>query len=401
MTTYDGLTTPADWICSSCHQPRAAHTCLGGFTRKHHDFVAMLRIRNEERWIAEVIESVMPLCDRIFIMDDHSTDGTLEVCLRYPKVTVFCSPFEGLNEARDKNWLLDQIMRECEASWVLCIDGDEVLERNGPDIIRETIAALKPGIRMYKRLDDDKLRQQIAFQEDLLRRGIDPSGEPELDLEAAHKAIVGLKGELARRKRPESKYAEPVNAFALQVAFLWDSRDTVRVDRIYGDFWRPSLFRPFYPDPAKPDDVKIARELRFMSTPFGKTVDGNPPNLHCSSVPQRFIHGRKLCPARLKHLGYMWRPDRVKKLDYYTSIDWQNRAEDCYRHMTQGDSVLFSELRKTLELMNRGILQPDDLAFLVNTPAEATLVHAGPLKVVPWDEDKPWPVSEWARIEHA
>lgn len=336
MTTYEGITLPADWLCSSCKRPRAAHTCLGGFSREKHEFVAMLRIKNEERWIAEVIESIMPLCSKIFVMDDHSTDGTVGVCTRYPSVSVLASPFDGLNEARDKNWLYDQIIRVCEPEWILCIDGDEVLEANGPTLIRDT----------------------ISFEE------------------------------------------KEVNSYKLQIAFMWDYRDKVRVDRIYGDFWRPSLFRPFIPDPSKPDDEKVARELRFMATPFGRHTGSDQPNLHCSSVPQRFIHGAKFLPARLKHYGYLHRIDRVRKLDYYTSIDWKNAAEDCYRHMTQGDTPRIDELPKIHKLLAEGVLTKWDVDALLDTPPDAHLVHAGPLRVVDWDETKPWTMSEWARSQN-
>ena len=70
MHTYNGLTTPADWRCRECGQSRAAHALQAGqtiegvviapdrlscpvgasaFERERHDFVAMLRIRNEAR----------------------------------------------------------------------------------------------------------------------------------------------------------------------------------------------------------------------------------------------------------------------------------------------------------------------------------------------------------------
>lgn len=336
MTTYETIAAPADWLCSHCRRPRSKHTCLEGFARERHQFVAMLRVKNEERWIAEVLESIRPLCSRIFIMDDHSFDNTVDIAQRFePQVTILPSPFTGLNESRDKNWLYDQIMVRCEPEWILCIDGDEVLEKRGPEIIRKT----------------------CEFQ--FVRQ-----------------------------------------AYSLQIAFMWNERNLVRVDRIYGDFWRPSLFRPFIPDPNKPDDMKLAEEFRFKSTPFGRHVNSDQPNLHCSSVPQRRIHGRGLMPVRLKHYGYMWREDRVRKLDYYTSIDWKNQAEDSYRHMCQGDEPTLAELPKIQALLARGELSLQDLDTLLTVPSDASLVHAGPLKIVPWDEDKPWPISEWAKGQH-
>lgn len=283
--------------------------------RSEPQFVAMLRIRNEARWIAEVIESVAPLCDRVFVMDDHSTDNTAEICARYPMVEVFPSPFQGLNEARDKNWLYDRILERCRPEWILCVDGDEVLEAGGGEQLRAICAA----------------------------------GD--------------------------------ADAYRLKIAFLWNDPQTVRVDRIYDFFYRPSLFKPFYPRPDVPDDQKLVAEFRWMATPFGRVTNGNSPNLHCSSVPQRRIHGAPNIPVVLKHYGYLHRADRVRKLDYYTSVDWLNKAEDCYRHMTQGDNVTLEELPLTQQLVNQGRLTMADVRYMVDTPVDAYLVHAGPLQL--------------------
>jgi len=308
------------------------HECLAGFARTEYKMVGMMRIHNEGPWIAEVIEGIRPLCDKIFILDDHSTDDTVEVCMRYhPQVDVLPSHFTGLNERRDKNWLLDEITRRCKAEWILCIDGDEVMEPNGPEIVRSTIEA-HPNTPSY----------------------------------------------------------------VLKISFLWNDAATVRVDRIYNDFWRPSLFRPFHEDPNKPDDRKLLSELRFMATPFGRAMDGNEPNLHCSSVPQRFIHGCGLMPVRLKHYGYMSRESRVKKLDFYTNIDWKNDAEDCYRHMTQGDNVQLAELPRVQAMLAAGTLTQGDVDYLITATPDMRLVHAGPLELAPWDVDTPWVPSDWA-----
>ncbi len=334
MTTYDGITTSDQWLCESCGRPRSAHEC-GGFQRRHHEFVGMMRIKDESRWIGDVLRSIQPLCDHIFVLNDNSTDDTGKICRSFEKVTVFDSPFSGLNESRDKNWLYDQIMAHCEPNYILCVDGDEVLESNGPDIIRHTVA-------------------------------------------------VGGR-----------------QSYSLQIAFIWNDPDHVRVDRIYGDFWRPSLFKPFVERPHVPDDRRLLGEFRFMATPFGRHVNSDQPNLHCSSVPQRLIHGRGLCPARLKHYGYMDRADRVRKLDYYTSIDWANAAEDSYRHVCQGDVVTAAELPKARALYDQGLISNEEISRLLCVPADMRLVHAGPISVVPWNENEPWPISDWARQQHA
>jgi glycosyltransferase involved in cell wall biosynthesis len=86
--------------------------------------IGMMRVKNEARWIARSIESILPVCNEVLVMDDHSTDGTPEICAALAGVQVLRSPFEGVNEMRDKNWLLEQAGA---ADWILAIDGDEVL----------------------------------------------------------------------------------------------------------------------------------------------------------------------------------------------------------------------------------------------------------------------------------
>lgn len=98
-------------------------------------FVAMLRVKNEARWIERVIRSLQPLCERVYVLDDHSEDYTLDICRSIPGVVAFESPFRGLDESRDKTWLVNQI-REFPADIVVAIDGDEVLEPGGQEKIR-------------------------------------------------------------------------------------------------------------------------------------------------------------------------------------------------------------------------------------------------------------------------
>lgn len=85
----------------------------------------LLRVRNESRWIQRVIASILPLCENVVVMDDHSIDQTAAIAAAMPRTTVLTSPFDGLGETRDKNWLLEQA--PAGTSWVVMIDGDEIL----------------------------------------------------------------------------------------------------------------------------------------------------------------------------------------------------------------------------------------------------------------------------------
>lgn len=236
------------------------------------EILGAMRIKNEARWIARVIESQLPLIRKLYILDDHSTDGTPEICARYSQVVLFRSELEGLDESRDKQWLLDRMVSELPAEdlnenspwWVLALDGDEVLEGSGPDLIRRTL--LRPT------------------------------------------AI----------------------AYSLQILYLWDREDQVRVDGVYRDFRRPSLFRLINPD------------FRYQRTPWG-----NGANFHCSSIPQEYLGHAAPLTARVLHLGYLHREDRLKKFAWYNRIDPDNKAEDGYRHMVLGDLPEYPAEMKT------------------------------------------------------
>jgi glycosyltransferase involved in cell wall biosynthesis len=99
-----------------------------------------------------VLSQALRLCQRAFVFDDHSTDDTVAICESFGNsVTVFRSPFQGLDEARDKNFLLERIASE-NPEWILWIDGDEVLENSGPEKIRAAVAQASRASAWYLRI---------------------------------------------------------------------------------------------------------------------------------------------------------------------------------------------------------------------------------------------------------
>src|SRR5262249_20458236 len=73
-------------------------------------FLGVLRIKNESAFIHEVLSRALRLCRHVLVFDDHSTDNTVAICESFgDAVTIFQSPFQGLDEARDKNFLLENI----------------------------------------------------------------------------------------------------------------------------------------------------------------------------------------------------------------------------------------------------------------------------------------------------
>jgi glycosyltransferase involved in cell wall biosynthesis len=98
------------------------------------NILGLMRIKNEARWIERCVRSMLPVCEQILILDDHSTDGTQEICRSIPGVTVIDSPHSELNEVADKNLLL-RYARELAPAWILLLDGDEMLSPGTADLI--------------------------------------------------------------------------------------------------------------------------------------------------------------------------------------------------------------------------------------------------------------------------
>ena len=247
--------------------------------------IGLLRIRNEARWIAQVVRSLAPIGARIIVRADFSAAGTADICEAegctvHRSAVPWVETSAGLvsDESAGKDFLLSKAFEHVPKSqlnasseyFALAIDGDEVLADGDGAILQAATASTQ-------------------------------------------------------------------HVLSLKILYLWDRLDQVRVDGVYGRFARPSMFRLMNPN------------FRYQRTPFG-----NGANFHCSSIPQEMLHHSAPSEARLLHLGYLHREDRLRKWEFYNRIDPGNRAEDCYRHCVQGD--------------------------LPEIPAGARLMHAGPLQ---------------------
>ena len=234
--------------------------------------IGLLRVKNEARWLAGVLRSIQPVCDAVYVFDDHSTDETPAVA-RAEGAWVWHSPFDGLDEARDKDWMLDRA-KDINPDWVLMVDGDEVLSA-------DSIPAVRAAVK----------RTNTA-------------------------------------------------RYSFRILYLWDRPDQIRVDGVYREFRRTSMFR-------------VAGQPQSIS--FARTSHGG--NFHCKSHPQGLIGAGLELDAKLLHYGYMLREDRIRKYQFYTSKDPGSAYEDGYRHIVQGD--------------------------LPEVPASARLKWGGPLTLAP------------------
>ena len=83
---------------------------------------------NEEKNIARCIESMLPVCDEIIVLDSLSSDKTKEICLKY-NVKFLSKKFLGHVEQKNK------AVEFTKNDYILSLDADEALTSDLQDQI--------------------------------------------------------------------------------------------------------------------------------------------------------------------------------------------------------------------------------------------------------------------------
>ena len=136
-------------------------------------------IKNEARFIEKSLKSVMEICSEIIVMDNNSTDDTVEICSGFDKVTEIIKRKElPLDEVRDKNIIYEHA-RKSDPDFILAVDGDEIFMPHASEILFEELSTIHPNS----------------------------------------------------------------NVFEFQFLTLWDDVNTIRTDGIFGYYWQKRLLR--------------------------------------------------------------------------------------------------------------------------------------------------------------
>ena len=136
-------------------------------------------IKNESRFIEKSLKSVTEICSEIIVMDNNSTDDTVEICSGFDKVTEIIKRKDlPLDEVRDKNILYEHA-RKTNPDFILAVDGDEIFMQHASEILFEELSTIHP--------DSD--------------------------------------------------------VFEFQFLTLWDNVNTIRTDGIFGYYWQKRLLR--------------------------------------------------------------------------------------------------------------------------------------------------------------
>jgi hypothetical protein len=226
---------------------RALRARLGRPRRRR--ILALLPVRDEMRFLPDLFANLEGQVDGVIALDDGSTDGSGEFLAKQPLVVELLTAAPGeqeeLEEHKNQMALLGAAWRH-EADWLLAIDADERLERSW-----------------------------------------------------------------RRRAEAEIDRAEAEGHCALWMPFreLWGSRDQVRVDGVWGEKRKASLFK------ADPDARFQHRRLHSIWAPWP------PPN---GEYPTADLH--------LYHLRMIGESDRRARMERYKRLDpdreWQEIGYD-------------------------------------------------------------------------
>lgn len=111
--------------------------------------VVMYRLKNEERWIKHSLKQASEICDEIVILDNESTDNTLNICKNFPKVVDIHKQKLPFDETRDKNTLLKMTLKR-KPNFIMSLDGDEIIMPNMKKILYEDLMFLHPDSSVFE-----------------------------------------------------------------------------------------------------------------------------------------------------------------------------------------------------------------------------------------------------------
>lgn len=93
--------------------------------------VAIVRTKNSMLMFNESLSELSSLVDEIIVLDNGSTDGTLQACDKFPKIVKIIqhNDADNFHEGRDRNLMLTEA-RKRYPDWITLADPDEVFEKN-------------------------------------------------------------------------------------------------------------------------------------------------------------------------------------------------------------------------------------------------------------------------------
>ncbi len=101
-------------------------------------------IKNEEVWIKQALEAVLPFLDKLLVWDTGSTDATVRIIksVQSPNLEFKeCGPVDRDGLVRLRN---EQI-KLTKSDWLMLVDGDEIWPKENLEKLISAMKAAKPG----------------------------------------------------------------------------------------------------------------------------------------------------------------------------------------------------------------------------------------------------------------
>ena len=123
---------------------------------KKHLIVGMTRIRNEALILPDTLDYLATQVDAIVAYDDASTDDTVDILRKHPKVALIVAnrSWEADIEARKRaegrhrGLLLDMARAELPHDWMFCFDPDERVTGDLPSFVASLEADASDAVRV-------------------------------------------------------------------------------------------------------------------------------------------------------------------------------------------------------------------------------------------------------------
>ena len=123
---------------------------------KKHLIVGMTRIRNEALILPDTLDYLATQVDAIVVYDDASTDDTVDILRKHPKVALIVAnqawekdvAARKLAEGRHRGLLLEMARSELPHDWMFCFDPDERVTGSLPSFVAGLEADASDAVRV-------------------------------------------------------------------------------------------------------------------------------------------------------------------------------------------------------------------------------------------------------------
>ena len=107
--------------------------------------VGITPIKNEQAFIDSFATSITKICDKVIVIDDNSTDNSVELLKKYKNIEVIT--IDGKEGWGGKRSHLYNLARDYSATHIVALDADEVFTNPFIENFGDIITQLKPGFK--------------------------------------------------------------------------------------------------------------------------------------------------------------------------------------------------------------------------------------------------------------